>query len=189
MWTFAFYWFHLSPSHFLESLRWLQVTAHPSRKKTKKKFLPNTQIKVNLICHVRWEKALLRLGPCTSAKTHYTTWWIINKIKMNLRSTLKHPHFILHTTQAHFKQTPQQWFRQRKPLPVGELCVFEVPPQRPLCFQHPYIRSQGRATKALPNISFSQSFLCSLTCRYGTCSTSFKTKKRRECLGWDVKRN
>lgn len=77
---------------------------------------------------------------------------------MNLRSTLKHRHFILHTTQTRFKQTPQQWFRQHKPLPEGELYVSEVSPQRRLCFQHPYIRSQGRPTKALPNISFNQSF-------------------------------
>lgn len=37
-------------------------TAHPPLKKQSLTFLPNTQIKVNLICHVWWEKALLKLG-------------------------------------------------------------------------------------------------------------------------------
>lgn len=87
-------------------------------------------------------------------QTH-TTWWIINKIKTNLRWTLKHPHYILHTTRTHFKQTPRQWFRLLKLLPEGELYVSAVSPQRLLCFQHPYIRSQGRATSVLPNISVS----------------------------------
>lgn len=186
-------WFYYCPSRFQRSLRLLEVRQHaPSAPTHTQKNLRVEPFYRTHRSRLIWsatfgeKKLYWNWGPSTSAKTHYATWWIINKIKMNLRSTLKHPHFILHTAWSRFKQTPQQWFRQRKPLPEGELCVSEVSPQRPLCFRHPYIRSRGRAAKALPNISFSRLFLCSLKCRYGTCSASFKDRERWDWSGWEV---
>lgn len=49
-------------------------------------------------------------------------------------------------------------------------------------------KKKKKATEALPNISFSWSFLSSLKCRYGTCSTPFN-RQTGERLGWKVVRN
>lgn len=156
--AFALFFFSPSKSDVSEGQTATTPTTTLKRKKKKKKgltYLSNKNLKSNLIRHFWWEKALL--NPGTERLCQNTPWWIINKITMNLRWTLKHRHFILHTAQACFKQTPRRWFRQCKPLPVGELHVSQVSPQRPLCLQHPYIKSGG---KALPNISFSRPFLC-----------------------------